>query len=292
MSNNAIADVRWIAQALRLADIAHAEALAALAATSYCIAARRSPLIDLPLGASRFGGSPDVPEGFAWPVHRGRPLTFLAQLDLSGLSSSDLPATGWLLFFYDVAEQPFGYDPIHAGGARVVYLDGERDTLDRIEHPDVMSAGGPFESCALSFTTAVSLVDPFDRLLAAEGLEIAEQHRDGYRAAAAALSGSGGLAPFHHLLGHPQLLQGDMRGQCQLVSGGIYCGDPSGYEGERAAALLRDAAGQWRLLLQLDTDEAGPDFQWSDAGRIYYWIRHTDLGARAFDRSWVILQCA
>jgi uncharacterized protein YwqG len=291
MSNPAATNIISIAQTLRRADIAHAEALAALAATSHRIAARRSPLIDLPLGASRFGGSPDVPEEFTWPVHRGRPLTFLAQFDLAEMAAPMLPAAGWLLFFYDVAEQPLGYDPIHAGGGRVIYLDVERDRLGRIAHPDVASAGGPFEPCALSFGTAPGLVDPFDRLLEANGLEIDEQHLDGYRAAAAALSGIGRLEPHHRLLGHPELLQGDMRGQCQLVSNGIYCGDPSGYQGEHAKALLADAASQWQLLLQLDTDEAGPDFLWGDFGRIYYWIRRTDLEARAFDKAWVILQC-
>lgn len=78
-------------------------------------------------GGSRFGGMPDVPADFVWPLSDGftvgdatqefepvsapgpvpvdvpLPLTFIAQLDLSALSSetADLPHEGRLLFFMD-----------------------------------------------------------------------------------------------------------------------------------------------------------------------------------------------
>ena len=61
--------------------------------------------------------------------------------------------------------------------------------------------------------------------------------------------------PKHQLLGFPSTVQGDgMELECQLVSNGIYCGNSSGLEDPRAAAL---APGEkdWRLLLQIDTDE-------------------------------------
>lgn len=56
----------------------------------------------LPLGASRFGGLPDLPPDFAWPAADGRKLQFLAQLDLADLprwAGSPLPADGWLYHF-------------------------------------------------------------------------------------------------------------------------------------------------------------------------------------------------
>jgi uncharacterized protein YwqG len=77
--------------------------------------------------------------------------------------------------------------------------------------------------------------------------------------------------------------------ECQLVTNGIYCGDPSGYEGPRAAVLEAGSA-DWRLLMQLDSDdEAG--MMWGDAGRLYFWIREADLRERRFDKVWLILQC-
>ena len=52
----------------------------------------------------------------------------------------------------------------------------------------------------------------------------------------------------------------------------------------------RTQAAQWRLLLQLDTDDS-LGVMWGDSGRIYFWMREEDLRSRAFDRAWCILQC-
>ena len=30
---------------------------------------------------------------------------------------------------------------------------------------------------------------------------------------------------------------------------------------------------------------------WGDVGRIYYWIKHSDLLRRDWDLSWLVLQC-
>jgi hypothetical protein len=96
-------------------------------------------------------------------------------------------------------------------------------------------------------------------------------------------------ATIHRLLGHPDPVQGDMKFECQLVTNGLYCGDSSGYQDARAKEL-RGGAAEWRLLLQVDSqDEAG--MMWGDVGRIYYWIKHSDLLRRDWDLSWLVLQC-
>lgn len=281
-------DTESIANRLRQANIAAAEALAALAAPSVRIAARRE--VNLPLGASRFGGDPDLPAGFVWPSRDGRSLTFLAQLDLSHLDAPGLPASGWLLFFFDVARQPWGFDPKDAGGARVVHVDAARGDLVRHAHPEVESAGGPFELCALDPSLTLDLPDRWDSVIRDAGIEIDEDRWEAYDAVAQTLSGVEEDAQYHHLLGHPQLVQDDMRSECQLVTHGIYCGGPR-LESERERELLRNAAADWQLLLQLDTDEDGPGWMWGDCGRLYFWIRRADLAAFAFDRAWVVLQC-
>ena len=66
------------------------------------------------LGATRFGGQPDVPADFVWPAYGGesydnvvkdRPLTFLAQFNCAELARFDtehlLPDHGLLSFFYE-----------------------------------------------------------------------------------------------------------------------------------------------------------------------------------------------
>jgi uncharacterized protein YwqG len=277
---------------LRTAQIPRGEELAALAEPAYRITARRAALSDLPLGASRFGGSPDAPAGFAWPTHRGRNLTFLAQLDLGEIEAESLARTGWLLFFYDDAEQPWGFDPLHAGGARVFHLSVAREMLCRIEHPDVSSAGGPCACCALSFERYIHLPELLDLVVTNAGISLSEEQAARYSEIAHRLAGGSADAPQHHLLGHPRLIQGDMRSQCQLLSRGIYCGDPRGYQDKRTKELLDQAAAEWRLLLELDTDAAGPDWLWGDDGRVYFWIRRADLAQGNFDRAWLILQSA
>ena len=80
-----------------------------------------------------------------------------------------------------------------------------------------------------------------------------------------------------------------MQVECQLVTNGLYCGDSTGYQDPRAKDL-RDGAAEWRLLMQIDSqDEA--DMMWGDMGRLYYWIKHSDLLAHDWELSWLILQC-
>ncbi len=321
-----------LAATLQRAGIPDAAALAALATPGVRIVATRATAARLPMGASRFGGSPDVPAGFVWPTREGAPLTFLAQLELAAIRAPGLPAAGWLLFFYDAVEQPWGFDPDDEGSACVVHIDSGPETLTRCPHPEIDSAGGPFDLCTLTFDPTVELPDPMDCVLVDAGLEVAPEHCDAYQAIADVVEGS----PHHHLLGHPQLVQGDMRGECQLVTNGFaWAGadldeddeddderevadddlddedeagdgganddddDGDGDDGivvdeadlPRAEALLREAGATWQLLLQIDSDADGPGWVWADGGRIYFWIRHADLAARAFDKSWLVLQC-
>ena len=71
------------------------------------------------LGATRFGGKPDVPSDFVWPTYEGesydhvvkdRPLTFLAQFNCAELAQFDkehlLPDHGLLSFFYETVPLP------------------------------------------------------------------------------------------------------------------------------------------------------------------------------------------
>jgi uncharacterized protein YwqG len=104
----------------------------------------------------------------------------------------------------------------------------------------------------------------------------------------AELNGDG--PAYHHLLGHPETIQGDMQLECQLASHGLYCGDSSGYE-DSLRAHLEEGAKDWRLLLQVDSDD-DVGMMWGDVGRIYYWIREVDLRAGNFGNVWFVLQCS
>ena len=277
---------RAAAAALGRAGFAEVEDLARLALVSYRLRPQRG---DEPHpGASRFGGRPDLPAGFTWPVRDGVPLAFLAQLDLAALHVGDLPQTGWLLVFYDVARQPWGFDADDRDAARVVHVQAPRAALRRAAAPPPGTTEYP--RCTLDLTSSIDLPDPFDAILPDHEVDLADDELDAYGDALAELAGHDAAHADHHLLGHPQLIQGDMRHQCALVTSGLALTDEATLEGPAAQLLTRGASRQWRLLLQLDSDQDGPGWTWADEGRLYLWIRRDDLAAARFDEVWVILQ--
>ena len=113
---------------------------------------------------------------------------------------------------------------------------------------------------------------------------------ESYRRLCDELTKSGCLT-HHRLLGHPQLIQNPMELECQLASNGIYCGGASRFQ-EAEAKALEPGAVDWRLLLQIDTDEDGPEWMWGDVGRIYFWIKRQDLASLRFTDAWLIFQCS
>jgi uncharacterized protein YwqG len=76
---------------------------------------------------------------------------------------------------------------------------------------------------------------------------------------------------------------------CQLASNGIYVGNPEGYQDPRRAELEAGAA-EWKLLLQLDTDD-DTGWMWGDTGTLYYWIRESDARRGDFSNVWFSYQC-
>lgn len=250
---------------------------------------RRVRDTDLPLGASRLAGVPDVPRAFEWPTVRGDPLRLIAQVNLQDLRAFDaaraLPSAGWLYFFYDVDGPGWGYDPRHRDCWRVIHVEGEAEELERIPRSQRRRLRG-FRMCAVDFTPEITLPDA--TILVADG--VFESTSEEWRAYCEVFTK---LCPesqaVHRLLGQPDLVQSDMRLECQLASHGVYCGNATGDLDPRRA-VLEAGARDWVLLLQVDTDPYGPGWMWGDCGRVYYVIRERDLAARDFDQVWLVLQ--
>lgn len=234
---------------------------------------------------SRIGGDPDVPSDFAWPTYRDVPQSFVAQIDLAEvhhLLPGALPDSGLLSFFYDSEQSVWGFDPAEVGASRVVYFADHMALHSRVspvEHPAFVG----FEPRWLmpKLETSFCPWESFD--LGTLGLS-----RDEYFAYADVLPTD--TSPLHRLLGHPSPVQNDMQLECELVSGGLYCGNPSGYEDPRAASLAAGAA-DWRLLLQIDTDDDA-NMMWGDCGMLYWWMRDDDIRNARWDRAHLILQCS
>jgi uncharacterized protein YwqG len=240
----------------------------------------------LKTGASKLGGSPDLPPGIAWPAWKGTPQSFIAQIRLDEAHPFDteglLPQSGMLWFFYDARQETFGENPADRGGWHVLFKDGDLGSLQQVPAPATLPVESRFHACSLRFASEITLTQQPD--LEIPGLNWSDANQEGYENLLATLPNQSDRASIHHrLLGFPDTIQDDMRMQCQLVSHGVTDEDDS-----RAEALSKGAA-DWRLLLQIDSDEhAG--MNWGNNGMLYYWITLADLKAQHFDTTWLVLQ--
>jgi uncharacterized protein YwqG len=242
----------------------------------------------LPLGSSKLGGNPDLPVGISWPVNDGRPLDLLVQLDLAELPKrfveGALPERGWLYFFYDLKQRPWGFDVSHRHGWRVLFYDGDRKILGRRSRPDATHPVlGP---CGLTFFEGIyvnwpSLEDEKSRSdlhsLTKEGLFQAQVENSG-----------------HQILGRThgcQSMYEEMQEECQLVSNGIYLGGGGGPVFDHVKAeQFKPGTKDWRLLLELGSDE-NASLEWTGYGTLYFWIREDDLLNCDFHNVWAVFQC-
>jgi uncharacterized protein YwqG len=213
------------------------------------------------------------------------PLAFLGQIlldELLELPLPDLPRTGRLLFFYDLANGPGSFDPTALPAGQVRYVpDTSRDVV--VASPAFDEYGSIPHTAAMSFEPEWTVPDR----PAWEGIKL-DRFESPYEDLLKDLYGE--PAPLHRIGGHSQPVQNDMRLEAQLVTHGLYCGDASGYNDPRRKAL-EPGAKDWQLLLQIDSDEDGFGWMWGDAGMFYVWIRQQDLAARNFDDVFCSMQC-
>ena len=238
--------------------------------------------------ASYFGGIPPKVSGFQWPHRDSRPMGFLACINLADLPRALdwLPETGRLLFFYDLEEQPWGFDPKDRGGWEVFYSEVQPSPDDtKAEVPPGLKAefilktrGMDFEASKLPPSWEEDVLSP---------LNLTDTEQDELIDYRSSLYGEGAS---HQIGGYPDPIQSpEMVLECQLVSNGLYCGDSSGYQDPRAEEL-KDGVEDWRLLLQMDSDD-DLDVMWGDVGTVYFWIREDDAKQKDFSKAWLVLQC-
>jgi uncharacterized protein YwqG len=223
-----------------------------------------------------------------WPTRDGAPLGFLAQIDLGQLQARTriawLPPAGALLFFYDVAGQPWGIDPGERSGWQVVYVSDEvarhevafpRDlpTRDRLGHQ------------FLDFHAIRSF--PSSQRQSVERLRLTPAEADAYFDQREQQFSK---TPHHQVGGYPIEIQNDeMELEAELLSNAIPFSQAQTQPDARANAVIA-AEAAWRLLFQIDSDEHSGTM-WGDAGMLYFWVRASDAIEGRFDRTWLVLQC-
>jgi uncharacterized protein YwqG len=250
----------------------------------------------LPIGASKIGGKPDLPDGTDWPAWQGRPMAFIAQVRLEDVADYDeegaLPHSG-LLSFFCALDDEFAANGLladHDDPAfwQVRHFNGRLvDTLTRRDTPRAVDELDRFSPCAVAWSTRPTLPDPESREIQALGFS--NQERNAY--IDIVCGADVGYLPVMdlHLLGHPYNLDG-----CAFVPG--YMAEhgisypPLGESRRRDwTAIQQQAEAEWRLLLQVySNEEAGMDF--GGGGVLHFCIPNEALAARDFTRVHANLQ--
>ena len=231
---------------------------------------------EIVLGQTKIGGKPDLPNEISWVTETNivetteskkeetitKPLSFIAQINLSETSVFDeenlLPKTGLLYFFYSAEQEVWGFDHKDKNKFKVIYWNGDFIKLKRTEFPNDLPDYSCFEPCSVDIKSEISL--PSD------GHEVFEDFADGedHKFWEEVYNDSN----LNKLSGYSDNIQNEMELKCELVTNGLYCGDPTGYNDPRAKANAKN----WRLLLQIDSNEEN-GMMWGDCGRLYFWIK-------------------
>jgi uncharacterized protein YwqG len=236
---------------------------------------------------NKIGGFPNLPDSVQWPSWKGEPLSFLCQIDLACLPNDDSfpehPKSGFLFFFCDKEQRAWGFDPNDLGSHKVIYVEsglGRNET----EVSAKIDPNNEYKEKYVNFSKITTYPDWSDERI--KKLNLNNSQFEKYLELCSSAFGS---LPHHQYFGYQNPVQSnDMDLECQLVTNGLYCGNPSGYNDPRRK-VLEQGRDKWTLLLQIDSeDENG--MMWGDLGKLYYWIKRDDLKNGNFDNVWVILQ--
>ncbi len=223
---------------------------------------------NIAVGASKFGGTPDVPASFEWPMWQEVPINFMAQINLDEIAAFDvenvLPSSGVLSFFYYQynweEEEPILVHGLEeeAGAWRVFHF---AEPLERTAGP----AGWNNESSnhiGSGRMTASLVVD-----LPPRPLGISDDWTNEEWQTHESLIEHFAIEEPHLMLGYPIPHWWDARIDAARITGR---GEPE----------------DWKLLLQLNSDEE-LSWMWGDMGSLFYLIHCDDLKAGDFSRVWL-----
>jgi uncharacterized protein YwqG len=258
--------------------------------------------INIKLGQTKIGGKPDLPKEIKWVTETNiikekkilffkikkenvitKPLAFIAQINLSEISAFDhenlMPKTGLLYFFYSADQEAWGFDPTDKNKFKIIYWDGDINTLSRVDFPSDLPDYACYKPCFVELVSEVNFPSYEHEVYKTFSEEEVEKFWEEF-------SSEGHI---NKLLGYSNTIQNEMELECELVTNGLYCGDSTGYNNQRAKSLEPNAK-DWLLLLQIDSNDENR-MMWGDVGRLYFWIKKDDLLNKQFDKAWFCLQC-
>ena len=222
----------------------------------------------LELGKSKFGGCPDVPNSFQWPMDDdGRPLSLLLQLNCSDLAPYDkehiLPTMGHLYFFYELSVQDWKETD---DNVRVVYSEAANSELHRMPYPDKLEEDYRLKEVPLLFSSKKSYptYDDYINLpsINHDNMEPVEEYDVALEKLQPETDGGD--------------VVGTMLGYADIIQNGIV-----------------DNLDDNVLLLQIFSIESEKvdELMFGDCGTLYFYISRKDLKNKRFDRVKFDWQC-
>ncbi|URN02086.1 YwqG family protein [Actinomadura madurae] len=227
------------------------------------------------------GGTPLLPPDEPWPEWNGRPLDFLGAIDFAGLASlGDIPGLpSCRAAFYYASETPRPW------GDEAAQRDGWRVFTGDLHAADPPPGSHPYPQTTLGAAPFLSLPSPQE-----PAVQRLEAVYSGVAAVYAQLHAAWTRhtcpddVPAHQLGGWPVLVQRPLGPDC------LYASTGRPLDSVKPPSLSPDeqrAVEEWRLLLQLDSDDR-LGWYWGDPGRVYFCTRQNT----PLEQSWLTLQAA
>ena len=249
--------------------------------------------------SSKVGGRPFLPKSFVWPTFTyygdgvTRPLSFICQINLEELKEYDkdnlLPKKGMLYFFYECESLTWGFDSQDKEATRVFYFADTTDFVE-LELPVELEEHNRIPEIAISFENRMAYpsyeefhiyndseydFEEYDAVLENLGVDLEEEE-------------------VSKLLGYANIIQDEMLTECERISRDLYCGDSESYQNtpEALEKEIEQCAKEWVLLFQIDTITKD-DFEmmFGDCGKLYVYIKKTDLENGNFNNISFAVQC-
>lgn len=230
---------------------------------------------EIGLGETKIGGLPDLPEGVEWPIHHsGKPLAFLAQINLSNVSRTirmtDLPECG-ILYFFSVygwkveedSDPQLPREKSEKGWTQVLFEPNADAVLQRRNCPEEVNG---FTAASAELVSTISLPDGNGAMVQALNWTEDETERydwdliDSFKSVR------------DYGLGHPAN---------HVFLGYADC------EQEFFDAIGRS---NLRLLFKLSSDEHA-SMCWGDGGSLLFWIDPEELARQDYSNIVVEYQC-
>lgn len=228
---------------------------------------------------------------------RAWPLSFVAQIDFAELHAvlalDGFPAAGLLLLFCDPLDWPWG-EREDQPRMRAIFTELPAERLQRRGPPPEFSTPEAREMMPRGYVFKPRALRPTAWLLppprgSRELLRLQAETPAAWAYQADAFTAYDRVWSDLYVR-HPETFgrRGDMIHQV----GGTAFAIQEPVEGEcaRFAGDAGEAADNWQLVLQIDSDiEVG--MEWGDVGRLYLCARRPDLAACQFDRCWMVMRC-